>query len=231
MRICLFSDIHGNGFSFRAAYPMIMSEGADVHLFLGDLCGYYFNQKEIFDLLLSIPNLFAIRGNHDQFFLNISGGDEEFRKFYLNQYGPSMEYLLDEDAEELTRWIADLPEFNIWRDLNLFACHGSPWNYLEGYIYPDAVLDRFLEKPDSLYLLGHTHYRMVKKIGEKLIVNPGSLGQPRDGLLPSYAVIDYFPLHISFREVYYDKSALLRQIEERGVTNPCLTKHLLKNIA
>jgi predicted phosphodiesterase len=68
MRICLFSDIHGNGPAVRAAHPMIMSEKADVHVFLGDLCGYYFDQNEIFILLQSIPNLVALKGNHDQFF-------------------------------------------------------------------------------------------------------------------------------------------------------------------
>lgn len=50
MKICVFSDIHGNGPAFRVAYEMIMSEKADINIFLGDLCGYYFDQKEIFFL-------------------------------------------------------------------------------------------------------------------------------------------------------------------------------------
>ena len=47
MRICVFADIHGNGPAFRIAYDMILSEKAAINIFLGDLCGYYFDQKEI----------------------------------------------------------------------------------------------------------------------------------------------------------------------------------------
>ena len=47
MKICLFSDIHGNGPAFEAAYTKLMGEQADLNIFLGDLCGYYFDELEI----------------------------------------------------------------------------------------------------------------------------------------------------------------------------------------
>ena len=60
MRICLFGDIHGNGPAFRIACKAIVAESADLNIFLGDLCGYYYDQLDIFDMLREIPNLGAI---------------------------------------------------------------------------------------------------------------------------------------------------------------------------
>lgn len=229
MKICVFSDIHGNGPAFRAAYPMMMSENADINIFLGDLCGYYFDQKEIFGLLQSIPNLIALKGNHDQFLLNILKGDMAFRDFYREQYGTSMEQLLKDNTEELSQWLSTLPETYSFHDLDLDIYHGSPWNPLEGYVYPDSSIEQFLEFPASLFFLGHTHHRMVRTIEDKMIVNPGSLGQPRGKTGPSYAVIDCSSRQVTFREVHYDSQPLLRQIETMDCNNPNLTKHLLFN--
>jgi predicted phosphodiesterase len=40
-KICIFSDIHGNGPAFAAGYPLIVEEQADLYVYLGDLCGYW----------------------------------------------------------------------------------------------------------------------------------------------------------------------------------------------
>ena len=149
MRICVFSDIHGNGPAFRVAYDMILSEKADINIFLGDLCGYYFDQKEIFLMLQTIPNLIALKGNHDDFFLCIViNKDKELRQTYLKKYGISMENLLGQDVSELSQWLSNLPELYIHTDLGLAFYHGSPWDYLDGYVYPDSPLEKFLDYPD-----------------------------------------------------------------------------------
>jgi len=210
MKICVFSDIHGNGPAFRVAFEMIMSEKADMNLFLGDLCGYYFDQRETFSMLQAIPNLISLKGNHDSIFLRIVNKDEELRQAYVKQYGNSMENLLCEDAGELIQWLSDLPESYLCDSLSLAGYHGSPWSNLEGYVYPDSSLEKFRNYPDSIFVLGHTHYPMVRKVKDKLIVNPGSLGQPRNGGWPSYALIDFPSKQVVFREVSYNKAELLR---------------------
>jgi predicted phosphodiesterase len=68
---------------------------------------------------------------------------------------------------------------------------------------------------------------MYRKTGEKFVINPGSLGQPRDGHWPSYMVIDHPFNKISVREVPYDKSGLLKQLDELGESKPYL-KRILK---
>ena len=226
MRICLFADIHGNGAAFKAAYGMIVSEKADINIFLGDLCGYYYDQLDIFDMLKTIPNLRAIRGNHDVIFLNILEGNEGLRKTYLEKYGHSMEILLEKDVTELKAWLIKVPETYSPQDLNVICCHGSPWDVIDGYVYPDSPIEEFLKYSPDFFFLGHTHYPMKRSIQEKLIVNPGSLGQARNGGWPTYAVVDYYSQEISIKEVVYDKSDLIKQIDEAGDSKRYLRKIL-----
>ena len=49
MRIVIFSDIHGNIYSFKEMMKFISAESADVKVFCGDICGYYYGQNEIID--------------------------------------------------------------------------------------------------------------------------------------------------------------------------------------
>ena len=228
MKICVFSDIHGNGPAFRVAYDMILSEKADLNIFLGDLCGYYFDQKQIYEMILLLPRLIALQGNHDQIFLKIVQGDENLCRDYSMKYGKSLEYLLKEDKPELYLWLSTLPQSYSSPILDLSCYHGSPWNPMEGYVYPDSSLEKFLDYPDSLFVLGHTHYPMARKINNKLIVNPGSLGQPRNGGWPTYAIIDYSSKEVIFREIFYDKTDLIRQIDKFDINNQYLRKILFR---
>ncbi len=229
MKICVFADIHGNGLAFRVAYEMIISEKADLNVFLGDICGYFFDQKEIFLMLKTVPNLIAIKGNHDLILLRIIiNKDEELRQTYLKKYGNSMENLLGGDAEQLNQWLSGLPESYIQTDSGFAFYHGSPWDPLNGYVYPDSPLEKFLDYPSLLFVLGHTHYLMVRTIDDKLIVNPGSLGQPRNGGLPTYAIIDCPSKKVIFREISYDKTDLIRQIDKLGGNNEYLRRILYR---
>jgi len=228
MKICVFSDIHGNNHAFKQALPMLKNEGADLYLFLGDLCGYYFDQEEIFAELINLPNLLSLLGNHDQMFLEILHGDEILRRNYLEKYGKSMEYLLEKDYKEMNNWLSELPGPSIKVIKGVTAFHGSPQDPMEGYVYPDTSLDLFLEESSNFFLLGHTHYPMNRRIGEKWIVNPGSLGQPRNGSCPTYAVIDSSLWSVTFRQVPYYRDDLARQIEKMDGNHPYLKTVLFR---
>jgi predicted phosphodiesterase len=225
MRICVFSDIHGNGEAFRQALPAMKREAADIYLYLGDFCGYYFDQEEIFPDLMALPNLVAISGNHDQMLLEISSGNEALRRDYLEKYGPSMEVVLDQGSAWMVRWLASLPRQTIDLPAGLTGAHGSPWDPLEGYIYPDTLLDQFLEFPPNSFVLGHTHYPMKRQVGQKWVLNPGSLGQPRNGGWPTYAIIDGPPESFRLREVPYDRDAFAARVEKHDAGH-----HYLKRV-
>ena len=219
MKLCIFSDIHGNGFSFRKAYREIVSEQSDYHIFLGDLCGYYYDQIEIFGMLMDIPNLIAVKGNHDQMFIDIEGGDEDLKTRYLNRYGLSMENLLSQDYRPVLDWLNSLPD-SYCDPRNGYCCyHGSPRDPLEGYVYPDSPVSLFEFRGGSHFFLGHTHYKMNISMGSRSVINPGSMGQPRGNDWPTYALVELPSGRIDFKEVRYDYSRLIGQIETIGDDN------------
>ena len=69
---------------------------------------------------------------------------------------------------------------------------------------------------------------MIRTIDDKLIVNPGSLGQPRNSGLPTYAIIDCSLKKAIFREISYDKADLIRQIDKLDGNNEYLKKILYR---
>ncbi len=171
MKLCVFGDIHGNGPAFRAAYRKILAEQAEFNIFLGDLCGYYYDQLDILNMLLEIPSLIAVLGNHDRIFLDITKGNRKLLECYHQEYGLSMDNLLKMECSDLTAWMAFLP--NYYQDPEKrFSCfHGSPQNPLEGYVYPDSEIQFYPEPPETLLFLGHTHYKMYKSINGIAVIN------------------------------------------------------------
>jgi predicted phosphodiesterase len=225
-KICIFSDIHGNGPAFAAGYPLIVEEQADLYVYLGDLCGYYYDQVEIYQMLLSIPRLICVRGNHDDMFLRISSGDHQLAQDYRKRFGLSADLLLAKMNTIFMTWLSKLPDHVILNDYNIFICHGSPKNFLDGYVYPDSPLDEFLVDPFETFLIGHTHYPMIRRIGSKLIINPGSIGQPRNGGDPTFATVVLPEREIKLHRFHYDRSALIDRINTLRDPNPYLKRVL-----
>ena len=222
MKVCLFSDIHGNGPAFFSAYPRILSEDADLNLYLGDLCGYYYDQVEIFSALCEMPNLVCLKGNHDLIFAKLAKGDNGLRMEYLERYGRSMENLLEYGTDDFEAWLDGLPLF--YRDPGgkFISYHGSPSDFSQGYVYPDSDLNVFRQISEPFVFLGHTHYKMHRRSGKTRFINPGSLGQPRGGSWPTYAVVDLVSGEVIFHEIHYNKDDLRKKIDLQGDENEFL---------
>ncbi|NIM10368.1 MAG: hypothetical protein GTO45_00125 [Candidatus Aminicenantes bacterium] len=221
MKIGIFSDIHGNLYAFENVYNELKKEGCDLHLFLGDICGYYFQQNEVIDILRDIPHLEALAGNHDIMFLK-SLEDKNLMKEYTERYGLSFELLKGTITPENLDFLQRLPkEFHLGR-YGIAGFHGSPWSFLEEYVYPDSPTQRFDTLDYDIVFLGHTHWTM-DIIRERIrIVNPGSVGQPRDGGWPSYAVYDARSEKLEVKRVNYNVNALIEDIKRRKETNAYL---------
>ncbi len=83
-------------------------------------------------------------------------------------------------------WLCSLPEkLELSIDgYNVLLCHGSPWDR-DCYVYPDAdniVRQRMKKTGYDLIFFGHTHYPVIWDESDVLVVNPGSVGQPRDSI-------------------------------------------------
>jgi len=226
MKIGTFADVHGNLFAFENIYRELKKEKCDMHLFLGDICGYYYHQNEVIEILKDIPHLKAILGNHDELFLK-SLVDEKVMKQYTETYGRSFQFLKESITPGNLQFLKDLPEEVHLRQQGAAGYHGSPWNSLKEYIYPDSpLLERFDSLPFKVVFLGHTHRPMDIRLKKVRVINPGSAGQPRHGGWPSYAVYDTQTNQLEIKEVQYNVNALTDEIKKRKEDNTYLTRVL-----
>jgi predicted phosphodiesterase len=221
MKIGILADIHGNGVAFERVYESLRKERCDRVFFLGDICGYYYDQNSIISLLSEIPDLTAVLGNHDAMFLEALN-NEDIAEAYSARYGKSIAILKNNITEKSLEFLKKMPEKYIDERNGLAAFHGSPWDPLNEYVYPDSRRERFERQPFSLIFLGHTHHPM-DICGEKIrIINPGSAGQPRDGNWPSYAVYDDHTKKLEIKRIPFPVESLINDIKEKKENNPYL---------
>jgi diadenosine tetraphosphatase ApaH/serine/threonine PP2A family protein phosphatase len=171
----------------------------------------------------------SICGNHDAG--SISTID-------LDRFNPIAAEACRWNGEQLTdaarEWLAALPQTLV--EESFLMVHGSPkdplWDYLLSY--PQAI-EAWERTEVSDVLVGHSHYQFVCEAGRgverpgvdgltvplghaRLVVNPGSVGQPRDGdPRAAYAIFDDQARIISLRRAWYDISATQRAMAEAGL--------------
>lgn len=221
MKLGIFSDIHGNWHSFSKIYDELKRKKCDKHLFLGDVCGYYFQQDEVIDMLRDLRELIALAGNHDVMFLR-SIEDEWMMRGYTERFGLSFKLLKENIKPENLQFLQNLKRQAYIEEEGIAAFHGSPWSPLEEYVYHDSSMERFANLPYRVVFLGHTHRNMDITQGKVRIINPGSAGQPRDGKWPTYAIYDTQNGKLSIERVKFDKDALIADIRRRNDTNEYL---------
>ena len=224
-RIGVLSDAHGNFEGFQAC---LSDMGAvDELFFIGDVLGYYFDAHKIVDQLIKL-NAKCILGNHDEYFLihnNFKIGNALSSDAYLSKYGPSLIKLKENLTETHINWLKSLPD-QLSINVNykqILLTHGSPWNSNKEYVYPNYNFDKFDTLNEDIIIMGHTHIPMIKHINNKIILNPGSCGQSRDGdQRASYAIIDD---NITIHRVQYDNTNVLQQCAEFAPNNKLLVKY------
>lgn len=213
MKVAILSDIHGNLSALTAVLKKLPLLNVDKVLVLGDMVGYYYYAKEVIELLCTLPEVEFIQGNHERYLIK-ARHNPSFLKSLKKKYGSSYEKALAEMTEEQLDWIGSLPKN---RSLHIASkkvlmCHGSPRDSDE-YIYPDASpekLDACLTDEHDIILMGHTHYPFVNVRRQVILVNPGSVGQPRDnGKLASFVTINFENDALVFHRVPFDPSELI----------------------
>ena len=222
MRMCVFGDIHGNLPALQAALPKILAEKCTTNVFLGDACGYYSEAQAVIETLMQIPDLVAVRGNHDDLFIGALNGDKMIRKEYAAKYGPALETFLEQGDPAVVAWLKALPVTQTLLHEKVFCCHGSPRDPLNEYVYPDTPMQDHAVLPHDWFFLGHTHYAMDRKVNAMRFVNPGALGQPRDGFWPRYAVVDTDRKSVRFCEVRFDRESFVKKIRDWAPEHPYL---------
>ncbi|MFZ5833216.1 MAG: metallophosphoesterase family protein [Planctomycetota bacterium] len=231
MKRALISDIHSNIEALDAVLADIRQQGINEVYCLGDLVGYGPNPREVIDRVMQCQ--VCLLGNHDQGALfdpeGFNSGAERaifWTREQLENGGGTAE-------ERHRRWdfLGVLPR-NHQEDGLLFV-HGSARNPLNEYVFPEDIYNR--RKLEKIFALipkyafqGHTHVPGVftedftflspeeinneYRLGEqKIMVNVGSVGQPRDGdPRPCYAVLEDGV--VRFRRVDYPVEETIRKI-------------------
>ena len=215
MRIAIVSDIHANLTALRAVLAHAKDGGAIDGLWcLGDTVGYGPHPNECIAELRSYDSR-TVAGNHD---LAACGkmGTEEFNEAAASA-AKWTEGQLSDDART---YLENLPLTVEEGDFTFV--HGSlrwpEWEYL---LSGEQAQAQFELQKTPISLVGHTHLPAVCIEDEagRWIINPGAVGQPRDGdPRASYAVYDSEDASIMFSRVEYDISATQKSMEVAGLS-------------
>ena len=178
MRILLIADIHANW----AALQSVVAEPHDICLCLGDLVEYGVEPLPCVNWVREHAR-FCVRGNHDHGAAQNVTVNSKAGYRYLTAVTRVL--TRQQLAEDALRYLARLP---VTRTITLgetrfLLVHASPRDPLDEYAPADAdYWARRLENVEAdVICVGHTHQPYVLQVGNKLVINPGSVGQPRDG--------------------------------------------------
>jgi len=223
MRILVIADIHGNWPALQA-----LAEPHDTCLCLGDLVDYGLEPAPCIDWVRQHAH-FTVRGNHDHGVAQnvVISARNGFRYLSGTTRALTRERLGSDDQ----RFLASLPVSQALTldDTRFLLVHATPRDPLEEYAYPDPEYwARRLQNVDAdVVCVGHTHQAYVLQVGDKLVINPGSIGQPRDGdPRACYAVIDDH--HVEIKRVEYPVENAVHTIEESQL--PDQAKHMLVEV-
>jgi len=229
MRLALIGDIHGNSAALRVVLERATSENVDILLVTGDLVGYYFDPGGVLGLLAPWQK-YIVRGNHEDMLASARRDPGELPRIQL-RYGSGLRIALETlSAEELDA-LSTLPhplDLNL-DGMHILLCHGAPWDN-DCYVYPDADADLMLRcaiPGFNLVVLGQTHYPMIRKTGDTVVINPGSVGQPRNRKPGAqWALIDTQSGDMDLRSESYDYASVAAEARMRHPEMPYLAEVL-----
>lgn len=197
MQFLILSDMHGNAEALAAVLRRVRRKRFDATLVLGDLVGYGAAPNQVVEAIRELPGtVHRIRGNHDKVVAGLESG-ENFNHAALAAARWTAEHLTPANR----RFVRELPSGPLRLEPGFTICHGSP---LDEDQYVFSMFDAweiFQHYPAELVFFGHTHVpslfavrgretqvallrgdrgSIVIEPGTRYLINPGSIGQPRD---------------------------------------------------
>ncbi|MCA2305806.1 metallophosphoesterase family protein [Mycobacterium intracellulare] len=204
MRIAVFSDVHGNLVALQQ-FVAATAGRADAYLCLGDVVNYGPWNDECIDLVLSLPGIRVVEGNHERLFR----GDE-----VITHEIPLVQdfYRHSRPLFSRDRFLTELLEHV---DLGIYHCTHT---IDDRRIYPDTEIEI-----DRHYMIGHTHHQYQIERSGFTIVNPGSIGQNRKWIdSADFLILDTTTGEIQFESIPYDVDYFLAALKWHGYPEPCI---------
>jgi len=219
MRVLLISDIHANPVALEAVVQD--AGGVDMVLCAGDLVDYNPWPVETVEMVRRL-HITSVMGNHDR---DSALGTPRGYNPYAQV---SCLWTHRQLSNDVRRYLLSLPDRlrAVCEGVSFFICHGSPRNLLDEYVFPPPDTSReqlrklLTASEADVLVMGHTHVPFVEELPEGFVVNPGSVGQPRDyDPRSSYLLVDIQGSRPRFtlRRVSYRVDEVVRRIAAVGL--------------
>lgn len=212
MRYGVFSDIHSNLEALEAVLGALKKEDVDRYLCLGDIVGYAANPRECLKIIRDI-NCPTVCGNHDwavSGLLDLSYFNDEARE--------ALEWTIGSLNDWEKDYLRELPL--VHEEDRITIVHGSldkPEEF-EYVLDEEAAVRTIKLCKTKVCFIGHTHRPFEYYRGAKLLVNDGSVGQPRDGdPRAAYCVFDSESGKLGIKRVEYDIKSTMEKILAAGL--------------
>jgi predicted phosphodiesterase len=231
MRVAVISDVHGNRPALEAVLADVARERPDALWCLGDLVGYGPYPNECCALVAEHADICLV-GNHDLVALATAGVDvEDFNP----EAAAAALWTRRELTDESRALLAGLAPNASVEGVELYhaSARDPVWEYV---LTPEAALGSFLHTPAETIVVGHSHIALAfsydgrtlggglapagTEVGPegRVLLNPGSVGQPRDGdARAAWLLLDVERRFASFRRVPYSVETTQAEIRRRGL--------------
>ena len=235
MRYLILSDLHANAEALTAVLARVRGRSYDAILVLGDFVGYGADPNDVIERVRRLKRRkVMVRGNHDRVAAGLDQGGT-FNPVALSAARWTFQALTEENRAFLQK----LPTGPVEVEGEFVICHGSPLDE-DAYIFSDSdAAWNFRSLGLDLCFFGHSHVPSVFTLepdgirvdvvrgprvrwklepGFRYLVNPGSVGQPRDrNIAAAFAIYDSSRREIVFERVSYDVASARQKILSAGL--------------
>jgi predicted phosphodiesterase len=235
LRYLILSDMHANWDAFEVVLRRARRKRFDAVLVLGDLVGYGAAPNQVVEAVRDLgPRLYTVRGNHDKVVTGIDSGSN-FNQTALT----AAQWTATRLTPANLRYVRDLPRGPIRIEDGVAICHGSPLDE-DTYVFSDVdAWEIFASFAMPVTFFGHTHIPSVfslegRALGVRALrgnggtlhlhpegrylVNPGSIGQPRDrDPRASYMTYDSERRIVRWHRIDYPVAEAQRRIRKAGL--------------
>lgn len=234
MRALIVSDLHSNAEALRAVMSRVRRKRIDEIVCLGDFVGYGAQPNQVLDVMRNMRGRkLYIRGNHDR----VAAGFDEGQGFNSPARQAAL-WTRDHLSGPNRQFLRKLPVGPLAHE-GVMLCHGSPYDEDE-YVFTEHHAAQILALFDArIILYGHTHLPVIFAVDgsrhvwgtavreemtfrldpeSRYLINPGSVGQPRDrNPQSSFAILDTGKSAVQFFRVAYDINRTQTSILRAGL--------------
>lgn len=240
MRYLILSDVHSNFEALTAVLRRVRRKRFDGTVVLGDLVGYGADPNRIVEEIRRLKHLIIIRGNHDKVCSGLENG-AMFNRIALESARWTEQHLLPRHRS----WLRALPKGPVEVDELFSISHGTPLDE-DAYIFGEIeALNMFPYFRTPICFFGHSHFPVVFALddealttyvpttgtngtfriklhqGTRYLINPGSIGQPRDGdNRASFGILDTARMTMAIHRVAYRLERAQEKIRNAGLPQP-----------